>query len=299
MSKNKFFKVSLILFCLSFFFLPRIQITQADTSSAQVGTLAYPLLESFPGFFNAGDKMTDLPTMVLAIYKFGIWIVGIAGLFMLVIGGFMYMSSAGNTSTASSAQKIITDALLGIVAALGAYLILYVINPDFTKINLSLTPVVVAEAEDTQVSGTVSGTMVSRNGQQIDVSFNDALNKIQQSGLYTVVTSGLRSLDKQKQLIIQNCGGYPPTRTCSPTTCLLRNGPSSCPHTTGHAADIWALNSSGSQAITQEQCLGNISACFNNPSQKALIAAMRAQGFCVLATEPWHFEKPKMSTKCS
>ena len=115
------------------------------TAAASTTPFAYPLLESFPGFFNAGDKMTDLPTMVLAIYKFGIWIVGIAGLFMLVIGGFMYMSSAGNTSTASSAQKIITDALLGIVAALGAYLILYVINPDFTKINLSLTPVSVAD----------------------------------------------------------------------------------------------------------------------------------------------------------
>ena len=243
--------------------------------------------------------MTDFPTFILAIYKFGIWTVGIAGLFMLVIGGIMYMSSAGNTATASNAQGIITDALLGITAALGAYLILYVINPDFTKINLSLTPVVVAEAEDSQVNGSISGTLVSRNGQQIDSSFDDALTKIQQAGINTVVTSGLRSLDKQKQLIIQNCGGYPPTRTCNPTTCLLKNGASSCPHTTGRAADIWALNSSGAQAITQEQCLGNIPACFNNPSQKALITAMHAAGFCVLASEPWHFEKPKMSSTCN
>ena len=53
----------------------------------------------------------------------------------------MYMASAGNTSTASSARGIITDSLIGIIAAMGAYLILYVINPDLTKINISFTPV--------------------------------------------------------------------------------------------------------------------------------------------------------------
>jgi hypothetical protein len=57
----------------------------------------------------------------------------------------MYMASAGNTSTAGNARGIIWDALLGIVAALGAYLILYVINPDLTKINLSFTTVDVSE----------------------------------------------------------------------------------------------------------------------------------------------------------
>jgi hypothetical protein len=107
--------------------------------------LKYTLLESFPGFFQANTEMTDFPKMILSIYKFGIWTVGIAGMFMLVVGGFMYMASAGNTSTAGNARGIINDALLGIVAAMGAYLILYVINPDLTKINLNFTPVEVTE----------------------------------------------------------------------------------------------------------------------------------------------------------
>ncbi|NTW26706.1 MAG: hypothetical protein HGA36_00020 [Candidatus Moranbacteria bacterium] len=101
----------------------------------------YRLLGSFPGFFQADQIMNDFPGLIIAIYKFGIWTVGIAGLFMLVVGGFMYMASAGNTSTAGNARGIIWDSLLGIVAALGAYLILYVINPDLTKINLSFTAV--------------------------------------------------------------------------------------------------------------------------------------------------------------
>jgi len=253
----------------------------------------YILLESFPGFFTANTEMTDFPKLVLAIYKFGIWTVGIAGLFMLVVGGFMYMASAGNTSTASNAQGIIWDALLGIVAALGAYLIFYVINPDLTKINLSFTKVGVNEPEEAQVNGSMYSSLVARNGQQI------ALDKLKQNGINTIVASGLRTLEKQQQLIRENCGGFPATRNCSPPTCLLKNGPASCPHTTGRAADIWALNSSGGQAIMQDQCMTNIQACFNNPYQKALIAAMHAEGFCVLASEPWHFEKPKMSSACN
>lgn len=265
-----------------------------------VKSFSYPLLEAFPGFFIKGDTTTDLPATVLAIYKFGIWTVGIAGLFMLVVGGFMYMASAGNTSTAGNARGIIADALLGIVAALGAYLILYVINPDLTRLNLSFSPVKVFEgAEDVQVSGTVSTGLVLVDGKQIDASFKAALDKIKASGTSAQVTSGLRTVERQKELIIQNCGGFPATKSCSPPTCLLRNGPASCPHTTGNAADIWALTPNGGQAITQSQCMADINACRNNQYQKELIAGMRAEGFCVLSSEPWHFEKPKMSNSCS
>ncbi|NTW26704.1 MAG: hypothetical protein HGA36_00010 [Candidatus Moranbacteria bacterium] len=117
----------------------------STTTQPSTKQFNYKLLGSFPGFFSAGQTMNDFPALIIAIYKFGIWTVGIAGLFMLVVGGFMYMASAGNTSTAGNARGIIWDSLLGIVAALGAYLILYVINPDLTKINLNFTPVEVTE----------------------------------------------------------------------------------------------------------------------------------------------------------
>jgi len=103
------------------------------------GTFKYTLLESFPGFFEAKTEMTDLPAMILAIYKFGIWTIGISGLFMITIGGIMYAGSAGNTSASGKAKEIITDALIGILAAMVSYLILYVINPDLTKINITFT----------------------------------------------------------------------------------------------------------------------------------------------------------------
>jgi len=111
--------------------------------TSQAASFNYQLLEDFPGVsgMKKGTTYTDLLGMVSALYKFGIWTVGIAALLMLVIGGFMYMTSAGNTSRVASAKGVIGDALLGLLAALGAFLLLYVINPDLTKLNLKLIQV--------------------------------------------------------------------------------------------------------------------------------------------------------------
>ncbi len=123
--------------------------------------LKYELLESFPGFFSAGDSV-ELPAMILAIYKFGIWTVGIAGLFMITVGGIMYMGSAGNNAIAESAKKIITDSLLGIIVALSAYLFLYVINPDLTVIKFSL--ISVGDLGESSSSGGSSGSSGTNTG---------------------------------------------------------------------------------------------------------------------------------------
>lgn len=104
-------------------------------------TFSYRLLETFPGFFGRGQVLTDLPALIVALYKFGVWTVGLAATFMLVIGGFMYMTSAGNTSRSGSAKGVIWDSLIGLVVALSAYLLLYVINPDLVKPNFNLVSV--------------------------------------------------------------------------------------------------------------------------------------------------------------
>ncbi|HEX8974798.1 MAG TPA: pilin [Patescibacteria group bacterium] len=110
--------------------------SSSNANTPNSGAFDYKLLESFPGFFSAGQSV-DFPTLILSIYKFGIWTIGIAALLMLVIGGAMYMTSAGNTSSAGSAKGVIKDALIGVAAAMMSWLILYVINPDLTKIDLS------------------------------------------------------------------------------------------------------------------------------------------------------------------
>jgi len=97
----------------------------------------YTPMEPVPGFSGAND----FPAFIVAIYKFGIWTVGIAALLMITIGGFMYLTSAGNTSKMDTAKGVIKDALIGLIIAFAAYLILYVINPDLVKVQISFSPI--------------------------------------------------------------------------------------------------------------------------------------------------------------
>ena len=121
-----------IIFLLSFILMPFF--------ASAAGSFDYVPLEKIPGSDMATSKAIDFYDYVSAIYKFGIWAVGIVALFMLVFGGYTYITSAGNNSSMETAKRIITDAIVGIIMALTAYLLLYVINPDLVKMK-KLTPV--------------------------------------------------------------------------------------------------------------------------------------------------------------
>lgn len=117
------------------------------------GPFDYTPMEKIPGFEVSGS----FPDYILAIYKFGIWAVGIAALLMIMIGGFMYITSAGNNASMEKAKGIIFDAIAGVILALTAYLLLYVINPELTKIKI------ISETIDTAGSGS-NGTESSGTG---------------------------------------------------------------------------------------------------------------------------------------
>ncbi len=135
----------------------------------------YVLLEAFPGFFTKGQELTDLPEMVLAIYKFGIWTAGICGLLMMTVGGVMYMGSAGNNAAAESAKKIISDSLLGIIVALGAYLFIYVINPDLANITINFTKATLDSSGKT--SSSTGETVTGESTTKTTVSCSSATGK--------------------------------------------------------------------------------------------------------------------------
>ncbi len=114
-------KIIAIAFVFLLVFMPLI---------LKAATLDYTPMEEIPGF----GKPTSYTEYVLAIYKFGLWTVGISAVLMISIGAFMYITSAGNTSQAGKAREVITDALLGVTLALLSYILLYTINPALLEI---------------------------------------------------------------------------------------------------------------------------------------------------------------------
>ncbi len=122
----------LLLFLLTFFFILVFPfLIFADTSAS----LDYNPMENLPGF----GSSNDFGVFISNLYKFGIWTVGICALLMIVIGGYFYAASGGNNATMQKAKGFITDAIIGLILALLAYLILYIINPELVKIKTQAT----------------------------------------------------------------------------------------------------------------------------------------------------------------
>jgi hypothetical protein len=173
-----------LLLIFSFF------IISLHVTSVHAAKYNYTLMESIPGFSDSAD----FPTYVLNVYKFGIWSVGIAAMLMITIGGFMYMTSAGNTASAGTAKKVITDALFGLAMAVLAYTILYIINPDLVSVNLKFTATQVTPAagkppvaqEGPTTTAAPGGQTGSCNGFSVS-GISDSQCKYASSGLSNIL----------------------------------------------------------------------------------------------------------------
>ncbi|PIP28143.1 MAG: hypothetical protein COX29_02775 [Candidatus Moranbacteria bacterium CG23_combo_of_CG06-09_8_20_14_all_35_22] len=89
----------------------------------------YVPMEKIPGF----EDPADFPTYLMNIYKFGLGAIGVSAMFMIMIGGYMYLTSAGNTAQTGKAKGVIFDAIAGLILALVSYVLLWTINPDLVK----------------------------------------------------------------------------------------------------------------------------------------------------------------------
>lgn len=96
----------------------------------------YKITVTIPHGAEAGSSPT-LIEYIKGLYLFALGLVGVAALISLVIGGFIYMLSDSITSK-EMAKQYIWGALSGLILALAAYLILYIINPDLVNWSLSL-----------------------------------------------------------------------------------------------------------------------------------------------------------------
>ncbi len=131
------------------------------SAGLDMSKLTYKPLEEIPGF----GKPTSYTEYVLAIYDFGLWTVGISAVLMISFGAFMYITSAGNSSTTGKAKGIISDAIAGVILALASYVLIYTINPTLLNINSpSLLVGGISGGSGSATLGTSSGTGSTSKG---------------------------------------------------------------------------------------------------------------------------------------
>jgi len=116
-------KYLFLIILISFLLLPNLSL-------AINLNLKYPIPPGAPDINQ--EENQNLNQIVAWFYYFIIGIAGLAAFIMLIIGGFKWLTSAGNPAAISDAKDQITKALLGLLIILSSWLILQVINPELT-----------------------------------------------------------------------------------------------------------------------------------------------------------------------
>ena len=123
--KQKTLPIFIFLF-LSTVFLVHINHAKAvafqpqviDQISNQIGV----------NFTEIGPK--SIGNLIKAIYSYMLGIVGILATLVMMYGGVLYITAAGNASKADNAKQWIFASLTGLLLALSSYTLLYMVNPN-------------------------------------------------------------------------------------------------------------------------------------------------------------------------
>jgi quinol-cytochrome oxidoreductase complex cytochrome b subunit len=89
---------------------------------------------AFAQFQNPNCGGTNLPcdtsvsTFILKIINIALAVAGLIAVLFLIIGGFRYITSAGNEESAEQAKKIIVNAIIGVVVIILSFVIVRVIS---------------------------------------------------------------------------------------------------------------------------------------------------------------------------
>ncbi len=219
--------------------------------------------------------------------KLFIGICAVLAVIMIIMGGIEYMTSE-IANTKEDGKNRITNAIFGLLLALGAYILLFTINPNLLNTELkSLTTVTVnvtladAIPSDTGTppgitsgcsSGIVKTTISMFACSDILNNVNAMLAASKSAGL-NITGGGYRSFEQQKQLRIKYCKGdyQNPNAPCDPPTAL----PGMSNHNNGKAFDL--------------QCDGVFIQTRDNKCFVWLQANAGKYGLYNLPSEPWHW----------
>lgn len=75
---------------------------------------------------------TRVSGLILRVINIALALAGLIAVLFLIIGGFRYITSAGNEETAENAKKIILNSIIGIVVIILSFVIVRVISNALT-----------------------------------------------------------------------------------------------------------------------------------------------------------------------
>lgn len=286
---------------------PSSNNTIGATNNSSGGT-PYTYLEPLSSTSSSVEiSEAGFSTYLQLVMTVGIAVLVIIGVFYLIYGGIMYMTT-DVINNKNRGRSMISNAVVGVVFALSIWLILNAINPDMLNIRLGgfgnsvssgnstgglstvgsstgvgtgTSSVPIINSPCTQGFVSVGGIVVCKT---IEQNLHDLLSAAQAAGI-TLTGTGQREVSRQIELRKQNCGtsNYAiyemPSGQCSPPTAI----PGTSMHEKGLAIDFkyqgqticYSANPNG-------RCSGNI-------AYDWLKANASKYGFSARTSEPWHW----------
>jgi hypothetical protein len=110
--------------------------TLAVTANAPKINLPIPDMPSLSSIEFKPGEIVNVPWIaqyLLGIYNYALIIASILAVFMLMLGGVLYLTAGGLPQNVKRAQSFMTGAVIGLVILMSSYMILYLINPKIVQ----------------------------------------------------------------------------------------------------------------------------------------------------------------------
>jgi len=175
MFKNKYKSIIFVSFLLASFCSLFSLLPVASAQQTLKLTYEFPCSTIGGGTCPTSEETASSPAAYIArIYQFALALAGILAFGMIIFGAIQYVVSAGNSGQQEDARDRIWQALLGVALLLGAYLILYTIDPklvNLTDPDITLLHLLPATSDSTAASNNKPGSWVPANSSNPNGSY--------------------------------------------------------------------------------------------------------------------------------
>ena len=143
-------------------FTPQIGIGDSEFQQGVGVNLGSQYESSTGAIYLRSDLMARY---IQAFYKYSQTVVGILAVIILMVGGLIWLTSAGEADKISQAKKMIGGSITGIIILFSSWIILNTINPDLVNLQ-TLEIVLIPEGKTTKSCCKYAGDIVKNNVEE-------------------------------------------------------------------------------------------------------------------------------------
>ncbi len=174
--RKRLFSVFVLAACAATLFVAPARAQEAVPNAIKT-EIAIPVPQPVEGY--ARGSVADLANYIDVIYQFLVSIIGLIAAIMMIVGGFQYLTSAGDNAKIGAAKKRITNALIGLALTFSSYLLLNTVNPEL----LRFKPI---------------GTQIAKNSVETELLTLEWCDAVVEKGLVDPSSKGVIPLLAQK-----------------------------------------------------------------------------------------------------